>query len=74
MHYENAYRLAYIRGPDGIIVELAEQLGRVARRSPQNLPSYARFPPACRTGTKLLFGPEAVNHPTARRRILHLYY
>jgi len=27
MNYENAYRLAYIRGPEGIIVALAEQLG-----------------------------------------------
>ena len=25
--YENAYRLAYVRGPEGIIVALAEQLG-----------------------------------------------
>ena len=27
MQYENAYRLAYIRGPEGIIVGLAEELG-----------------------------------------------
>lgn len=27
IQYENAYRLAYIRGPEGIIVGLAEQLG-----------------------------------------------
>lgn len=27
MQYENAYRLAYIRGPEGIIVALAEQIG-----------------------------------------------
>ena len=27
MRYEDAYRLAYIRGPEGIIVALAEQLG-----------------------------------------------
>jgi catechol 2,3-dioxygenase-like lactoylglutathione lyase family enzyme len=27
MQYGNAYRLAYIRGPEGIIVALAEQLG-----------------------------------------------
>jgi catechol 2,3-dioxygenase-like lactoylglutathione lyase family enzyme len=26
MRYENAYRLAYIRGPEGIVVGLAEQL------------------------------------------------
>jgi hypothetical protein len=26
MQYEDAYRLAYIRGPEGIIVALAEQL------------------------------------------------
>lgn len=28
MQYEDSYRLAYIRGPEGIIVALAEQLGR----------------------------------------------
>ena len=27
MRYGDAYRLAYIRGPEGIIVGLAEQLG-----------------------------------------------
>jgi len=27
MQYEDAYRLAYIRGPEGIMVALAEQLG-----------------------------------------------
>ena len=27
MQYKNAYRLAYIRGPEGIIVALAEKLG-----------------------------------------------
>jgi predicted enzyme related to lactoylglutathione lyase len=27
MQYEDSYRLAYIRGPEGIIVALAEQLG-----------------------------------------------
>ena len=27
MQYEKAYRLAYLRGPEGIIVGLAEQLG-----------------------------------------------
>lgn len=27
MQYEQAYRLAYIRGPEGLIVGLAEQLG-----------------------------------------------
>jgi catechol 2,3-dioxygenase-like lactoylglutathione lyase family enzyme len=26
--YENIYRLCYIRGPEGIIVELAERIGR----------------------------------------------
>jgi hypothetical protein len=25
--YEDIYRLCYIRGPEGIIVELAEQIG-----------------------------------------------
>ena len=27
MQYEDTYRLAYIRGPEGIIVALAEKLG-----------------------------------------------
>src|SRR5262249_18518827 len=27
MNYENAYRLAYLRGPEGIIVALAEKVG-----------------------------------------------
>ena len=27
MQYEDAYRLAYVRGPEGILVGLAEQLG-----------------------------------------------
>ena len=27
MRYENTYRLAYIRGPEGIVVALAERLG-----------------------------------------------
>lgn len=27
MQYENAYRLAYLRGPEGLIVALAEQIG-----------------------------------------------
>jgi catechol 2,3-dioxygenase-like lactoylglutathione lyase family enzyme len=30
MQYGDTYRLAYIRGPEGIIVALAEQLGQVA--------------------------------------------
>lgn len=28
MQYEDSYRLAYTRGPEGIIVALAEQLGQ----------------------------------------------
>lgn len=28
MQYENAYRLAYVRGPEGIIVALAERMSR----------------------------------------------
>jgi predicted enzyme related to lactoylglutathione lyase len=27
VQYENAYRLCYIRGPEGILIGLAEQLG-----------------------------------------------
>ena len=29
VQYENKYRLAYIRGPEGIIVGLSEQIGPV---------------------------------------------
>jgi hypothetical protein len=25
--YEDSYRLCYVRGPEGIVVELAEQIG-----------------------------------------------
>jgi catechol 2,3-dioxygenase-like lactoylglutathione lyase family enzyme len=28
VNYENSYKLCYIRGPEGIILELAEQLGK----------------------------------------------
>ena len=31
MQYGDTYRLAYIRGPEGIIVALAEQLGQAGR-------------------------------------------
>jgi hypothetical protein len=31
MQYEEKYKLAYIRGPEGIIVGLAEQLGSLGR-------------------------------------------
>jgi hypothetical protein len=27
VRYEDSYRLCYVRGPEGIIVELAEQIG-----------------------------------------------
>ena len=27
VRYENSYRLCYVRGPEGIIVELAEKIG-----------------------------------------------
>jgi hypothetical protein len=30
MQYGDTYQLAYIRGPEGIVVALAEQLGRDA--------------------------------------------
>ena len=33
MQYGNTYRLAYIRGPEGIIVALAEQLGQGSTRA-----------------------------------------
>jgi catechol 2,3-dioxygenase-like lactoylglutathione lyase family enzyme len=28
-HYKNKYRLCYVRGPEGIIIELAEQIGYI---------------------------------------------
>ena len=33
VQYEDAYRLCYIRGPEGILVGLAEQLGQQATRT-----------------------------------------
>ncbi|MCC7308900.1 MAG: VOC family protein [Acidobacteria bacterium] len=32
VQYENAYRLCYIRGPEGILIGLAEQLGQQTSR------------------------------------------
>ena len=32
VQYENVYRLCYIRGPEGILIGLAEQLGQQASR------------------------------------------
>jgi predicted enzyme related to lactoylglutathione lyase len=32
VQYENMYRLCYIRGPEGILIGLAEQLGPNTRR------------------------------------------
>jgi predicted enzyme related to lactoylglutathione lyase len=35
VQYEDAYRLCYIRGPEGILLGLAEELGRSgSRRDP----------------------------------------
>ena len=33
VQYENMYRLCYIRGPEGILIGLAEQLGQQASRA-----------------------------------------
>jgi len=33
VRYENMYRLCYIRGPEGILIGLAEQLGQPASRA-----------------------------------------
>ena len=33
VQYENMYRLCYIRGPEGILIGLAEQLGQEASRA-----------------------------------------
>jgi predicted enzyme related to lactoylglutathione lyase len=32
--YEDAYRLCYIRGPEGILIGLAQELGQQSRRPP----------------------------------------
>jgi predicted enzyme related to lactoylglutathione lyase len=32
VQYENMYRLCYIRGPEGILIGLAQQLGRQTSR------------------------------------------
>jgi hypothetical protein len=35
VQYENMYRLCYIRGPEGILIGLAQQLGQqTARENP----------------------------------------
>jgi hypothetical protein len=33
MQYEDTYRLAYIRGPEGIIVGLAEEIRKASKRT-----------------------------------------
>jgi len=33
MQYEDTYRLAYIRGPEGIIIGLAEEIGKSSKRT-----------------------------------------
>jgi len=38
MQYEESYRLAYVRGPEGIIVGLAEQLGQEPASADQPSP------------------------------------
>jgi catechol 2,3-dioxygenase-like lactoylglutathione lyase family enzyme len=45
MQYGDAYRLAYIRGPEGIIVGLAEEIGKAAPRTKKRA---ARPKPATR--------------------------
>jgi catechol 2,3-dioxygenase-like lactoylglutathione lyase family enzyme len=37
MRYGDAYRLAYIRGPEGLIVGLAEEIGKAAPRTGKNI-------------------------------------
>jgi catechol 2,3-dioxygenase-like lactoylglutathione lyase family enzyme len=34
--YEEIYRLCYIRGPEGLLIGLAEQLGEIKSNKPQN--------------------------------------
>jgi catechol 2,3-dioxygenase-like lactoylglutathione lyase family enzyme len=34
--YRDVYRLCYVRGPEGIIVELAEPIGRGGKQGPRN--------------------------------------
>jgi hypothetical protein len=39
--YEDRYRLCYVRGPEGIIVELAEQIGGGLRPAAKRLASVS---------------------------------
>jgi predicted enzyme related to lactoylglutathione lyase len=34
VQYENMYRLCYLRGPEGIVVALAEEIGQQERPNP----------------------------------------
>ena len=50
--YEDSYRLCYVRGPEGIIVELAEQIGLGLRPAANRLASVSGRPGAgSATGT-----------------------
>ena len=42
--YQDSYRLCYVRGPEGIIVELAEQIGRPVRPPPAASPALGGPP------------------------------
>ena len=58
MRYEDAYRLAYIRGPEGIIVGLAEEIRKAApraRKEPARPKTISRSKPA-KAGRKKTVG------------------
>jgi catechol 2,3-dioxygenase-like lactoylglutathione lyase family enzyme len=47
VQYEDIYRLCYIRGPEGLLIGLAQELGRAPSAfSPSGLIEQQRFDPA----------------------------
>jgi glyoxalase/bleomycin resistance protein/dioxygenase superfamily protein len=74
VRYETSYRLCYVRGPEGIIVELAEKIGRRPATGGRHLPGgvAASLGGAGRwtLGLRCRSEPAAlIGDPTRRRRI-----
>jgi len=59
--YEDSYRLCYVRGPEGIIVELAEQIGRGLRPATNRLASVVpgQDPPTAPGSVQVVAGRAA---------------
>jgi catechol 2,3-dioxygenase-like lactoylglutathione lyase family enzyme len=58
--YEGAWRMAYVRGPEGIIVTLAERIGRASQRP------HLRNPQLAATASRAL--PAVTSHAIGYRR------